>query len=110
RHARVRRAYIGVSAQQMTIPRRLRHAAGLTQDSGVMVAAIEPGSPAAAAGLVAGDIIVTLDGVAVTGADDLIRLLASDKIGRSVALDALRKGERQHLDVVPSERKSRSAP
>ncbi|MEA2907907.1 MAG: hypothetical protein QOI12_5294 [Alphaproteobacteria bacterium] len=110
RHARVRRAYIGVSAQQMTIPRRLRHAAGLTQDSGVMVAAIEPGSPAAAAGLVAGDIIVTLDGVAVTGADDLIRLLVSDKIGRSVALDALRKGERQHLDVVPSERKSRSAP
>ena len=48
---------------------------------------IPPGSPAARGGLRAGDIILALDGVAVTGADDLIRLLAGEKIGRTVAVD-----------------------
>src|SRR5213075_344392 len=55
RHGRVRRASIGVAAQQTAIPRRLRHAAGLAQDGGVMVAGIEPNSPAQRAGLLSGD-------------------------------------------------------
>ena len=62
RHGRVRRAFIGIAAQQIAIPRRLRHAAGLTQDSAVMVASVEPGSPADRAGLASGDIILALDG------------------------------------------------
>src|ERR1700747_2672732 len=66
RHGRVRRAYIGIAAQQFTLSRRRRHAAGLTQESAVMIATVEPGSPAERAGLVAGDIILALDGTAVT--------------------------------------------
>jgi S1-C subfamily serine protease len=104
RHGRVRRAFIGVSAQQHAIPRRLRHAAGLTQDSGVVIAAIEPGSPAQQAGLLTGDIILGLDGVTVTGADDLIRLLAGDKIGRAVEVDVLRFGKPRRFTLTPSER------
>jgi hypothetical protein len=107
RHGRVRRAYIGVAAQQSRIPRRLRHAAGITQPSAVMIATVEPGSPAARGGLHAGDIILALDGVAVTGADDLIRLLAGEKIGRTVAVDVLRSGSRHALSVVPDERARR---
>jgi S1-C subfamily serine protease len=107
RHGRVRRAFIGISAQQTAIPRRLRHAAGLAQDSAVMVAAIEPESPAARAGVAAGDLICTLDGVPVTGADDLIRLLAGDKIDRPVEIEVLRNGTRQRFSVVPTERTQR---
>src|SRR5690242_3105399 len=92
RHGRVRRAFIGISAQQTAIPRRLRHAAGLAQDSGVVIASIEKGSPAQQAGLLSGDIILTLDGVTITGADDLIRVLAGDKIARAVEIEALRFG------------------
>jgi len=104
RHGHVRRAYIGIAAQQTAIPRRLRHTAGVTQASGVMVVNVEPGSPAERAGVLAGDIILALDGVNITGADDLIRLLGGEKIGRKVTLDTLRKGERRKLPITPGER------
>jgi S1-C subfamily serine protease len=108
RHGRVRRAYIGIAAQQFTLSRRRRHAAGLAQDSAVMIASVEPNSPAARAGLVAGDIILALDGTPVTGADDLIRSLAGDKIGRRVEIEALRNGGRLAVSLVPDERPRRS--
>src|SRR5438552_2583402 len=90
RHGRVRRAYIGIAAQQFTLSRRRRHAAGLAQESAVMIASVEAASPADRAGLAAGDIVLALDGATVTGADDLIRLLAGDKIGRTVEVETLR--------------------
>jgi S1-C subfamily serine protease len=104
RHGRVRRAYIGIAAQQFALSRRRQHAAGLTQETAVMVASIEPGSPAEQAGLVAGDIILALDNVAITGADDLVRMLTGDKIGRTVEVEALHNGSRRVLSLVPQER------
>ena len=50
RHGRVRRAYIGISAQQTTIPRRMQLANGLAQSSAATITASEPGSPANRAG------------------------------------------------------------
>ena len=104
RHGRVRRAHIGIAAQQFSVSRRRRHAAGLAQESAVMIAGVEPGSPAERAGLASGDIILALDGTTVTGADDLIRLLAGDKIGRAIEVDALRNGNRRQVTVIPGER------
>jgi S1-C subfamily serine protease len=107
RHGRVRRAYIGIAAQQFSLSRRRRHAAGLSQESAVIIASIEPASPAERAGLAAGEIILALDGTAVTGADDLIRLLAGEKIGRSVEIETLRNGERRRVSLTPNERPRR---
>jgi S1-C subfamily serine protease len=107
RHGRVRRAYIGIAAQQFTLSRRRRHAAGLTQESAVMIATVEPGSPAERAGLVGGDIILALDGTAVTGADDLIRTLTGEKIGRTIEVETLHNGSRRVLSLVPQERAHR---
>jgi S1-C subfamily serine protease len=109
RHGRVRRGYIGISAAQTRLPQRLRHEGGVTQDSAVVVAGVEPASPADRAGLVAGDVLLALDGQAVTGADDLIRILTGDKIGRKVELDMLREGERRRLALTPEERQRRAA-
>ncbi len=104
RHGRVRRAFIGI-AQQTAIPLRRRRAAGLTQETAVMVGTVEPGSTGAHAGLQPGDIIVALDGETIAGANDLVRALTGDKISRDVALDVLRGIERLTLAVMPAERR-----
>jgi S1-C subfamily serine protease len=105
RHGRVRRAFIGIAAQQTAIPPRRRRAFDLSQEGAVMVGTVESDSAAARAGLKSGDIIVALDGETIAGADDLVRALTGDKIGRDVALDVLRRTERLTLSVVPQERR-----
>ena len=105
RHGRVRRAYIGISAQQTTIPRRMQLANGLAQSSAATITASEPGSPANRAGLLTGDMIVSLDGEPVTGADDLIRLLTGERIGRIIEVGVLRLGKPRVFTLVPEERK-----
>jgi len=105
RHGRVRRGYIGIAAQHAAISRRRRHFSGLAQDSAVMVTTIEPVSPAALAGMKVGDILLSLDGAPLTGADDLVRVLTSDTINREVAFDLLRGGERLTVKLTPQERK-----
>ncbi|WGF86514.1 S1C family serine protease [Marinivivus vitaminiproducens] len=92
RHGRVRRAKLGVAAQTVHLPRRIGHALERDIDTGVRVAAIEPGSPATAAGLIPGDLVIDLDGTALASVDRLHRLLDADAIGRSVPVRVLRGG------------------
>jgi S1-C subfamily serine protease len=105
RHGRVRRAFVGISAQQIAVATRLRRAAGLDRDSAVMVGAVEPESAADQGGLKAGDILLRLDGAAIAGADDLVRALTGDKIGKTVALDVLRGTQLLTISLTPQERK-----
>jgi S1-C subfamily serine protease len=109
RHTRVRRAFIGISAQQTSIPRRMQLAAGLRQASAATITESVAGSPANRSGLLTGDMIVQLDGEPVTGADDLIRLLTGEKIGRLIAVDVLRLGKSRTFTLVPEERKKAAA-
>jgi len=105
RHGRVRRAFIGISAQQTGIPRRMQLAAGLTQGSAATISESVLGSPANRAGLLTGDMIVSLDGTPVTGADDLIRLLTGERIGRAIEVNVLRLGKPRTFTLVPEERR-----
>ncbi|WP_159716445.1 S1C family serine protease [Geminicoccus flavidas] len=92
RHGRVRRAHLGIAAQTVTLPRRIVFALGLFGETGVRVAQVEPGSPAERAGLLAGDLIVDLDGMQVPSVDRLHRLLDASMIGRDVPIRLLRNG------------------
>ncbi|MGH7195034.1 MAG: S1C family serine protease [Candidatus Saccharimonadales bacterium] len=103
-HGRVRRAYIGVSAQTAGVPRRHARAAGIENASGAMITGLEAKGPAALAGLMSLDIVVAADGEPVTGVDDLIRLLNGERIGRAVAIDVLRRGSPRTYEVKPLER------
>jgi S1-C subfamily serine protease len=49
--------------------------------------------------------IIALDDAPVTGADDLIRALTGDKIGRTLTIDVLRLGKRRQFSLVPEERR-----
>jgi S1-C subfamily serine protease len=106
RHGRVRRAYIGVSGQTVPVPRRFAQEFGLPNRLGVLVAAIENDSPAAAARLAVEDIIVRLDGETVAGVDDLVRLLDGRRVDKPVALTVLRAGRPVELTVRPIERRA----
>ncbi len=104
RHGRVRRGYIGVSAQTTAVPRRHARHAEIDNELGAMITALEPNGPAALAGLMTLDTIVRADGQAVTGVDDLIRLLNTERIGRSIAIDVLRRGSLLSFELKPLER------
>ncbi len=103
---RVRRGWIGVAVQRAAIPRRQALAAGLTQDSGVLLTSVEAGSPAAAAGLLEGDVVVAAGERRVTGADDLIRALDWRSLETPLPLALLRRGRLEHAVVTASERKA----
>jgi S1-C subfamily serine protease len=103
RDGRIRRAYIGVEAQTAPLHRRLVRFYDLPQESGVIVSAVTPGSPAQRAGLREGDVIVALDGKAVAGVDDLHRLLTDARVGVSSSLTVMRWTEKLELQVVPQE-------
>ena len=106
RDGRIRRVYIGVEAQTAPLHRRLVRFYDLLQESGVIVSAVTPGSPAQRAGLREGDVIVALDGKAVAGVDDLHRLLTDAHVGVSSSLTVLRWTEKLELQVVPQEARS----
>lgn len=103
-HGRVRRAFIGIAAQTVAVPRRHARAAEADNAFGAMITACEPGRPADVAGLMSYDVVVRLDGEPVTGVDDLIRRLNAERIGRAVKIDVLRRGQLRTFEVRPTER------
>jgi S1-C subfamily serine protease len=87
---RIRRSYIGVAGQTVPLLRKLIHHHHLQQEAGVLVAGLEPDSPATRAGLAEGDVILALDGAATPDVDGLHRLLTADRIGERAILTFLR--------------------
>ena len=102
-HGRIRRAFLGVAGQNVTIPRFLARAQQLQAKTGVLVIGVEKQSPAERAGIVDGDVIFTLDDMAVRGVDDLHRLLTDTRIGASCRIALLRRAEKLDLQIVPEE-------
>jgi S1-C subfamily serine protease len=103
-HGRVRRAKLGVAGDQVRFVQRLKAATGLTQESGVRVVEVQPGSPAHAGGLEPGNVIVGLDKEVVTGIDDIARILDGTRIDKRMTIRILREGKLANLEIVPTER------
>ena len=99
---KVRRSYIGVAGQNVVLPRRLSLLHG-APETGVLVAGIEPNSPAALSSLKEGDVIIALGEQSVKGIDDLHRLLTAERVGVRVPLTVLRRGDREMVHLVPAE-------
>lgn len=104
----VRRAYIGVSFQDLT-PALAAQVGVPDGTRGALVAGIEPGGPAASAGLRAGDVIVAVGGQPLPQTGDLIRRVLAARVGSEMQFTVLRRGRRQEVTVRTAERPSRQA-
>jgi len=107
RAGRIPRAYLGVGTQPVVLPNDLRERLGLTQRTAVIVVNVTSDSPAAAAGLVMGDVIVSIAGHAIAEPGDLVAVLQPDRVGNTVTTSILRGGEPRQIQVTVGERPSR---
>jgi S1-C subfamily serine protease len=108
-HGRVRRAWLGIAGINARLARRIAVHFELSNESGVRVRSIEPGSPAADADIEAGDLIVKLDDEVVSGIDRLHRLLDGRRVGQPSTLTLLRRGRKLETRVTAAERPSPAA-
>jgi S1-C subfamily serine protease len=76
----------------------------LGRPRGLLVASIEPDSPAENGGILVGDVLLALDGEPLLHLEDLLAALTGDRLGRPVALDVLRGGAATTLQVQLAER------
>ena len=98
---RVRRAYLGIVGGTRRLPAALAERLG--RPTGLEVVQLLDGSPAAAAGVRAGDLIVELDGRPIEGVGDLQRSMVGEAVGRSISVGLERDGSMIELRVTPSE-------
>jgi S1-C subfamily serine protease len=105
---RIRRSFIGVAGQTVPLLRKLIHHHHLALETGVLVAGLEPESPATRAGLVEGDILLALDGAPTPAVDALHKLLTSDRIGERSILTFLRGVELRRHAIIPLEMPGRA--
>ena len=101
-HGRVRRLSLALTATVVPLPRRLSRALDLLNDRAVRVVETAPGGPSDRAGLLPGDLIVSLDGRLVSGVDDLHRILSRLPSDLPVTLGLVRGDRHVDLPVTPS--------
>ncbi len=104
KHGTVKRGYLGVRTQPVDVPEAARAALKREQSHGLLVLWLEEGGPAEKAGLLVGDILVAVSGQAVGDADDLFAALSSDTVGKSIAVEVLRGGRPETVNVTVGER------
>lgn len=102
KHGRMRQGYLGVGVQPVRVPENI--ASSRDQDTGLLVVSVESGSPAAQAGVLVGDIVVSLGGESVEALEELLSLLQGERVGQSVALGMVRGGEYREVEVTIAER------
>ncbi len=101
-HGGIKRGYLGIAGQPARLTGPQRGAEG--REGALLVVAVTPGSPADAAGILVGDVMLEFDGHPVESPEDLLELLRGDRVGRRVGLRLLRGADARELDVVVGER------
>jgi len=107
RDGKIRRSWIGISGQNVTLKPQVVKDNRLPSEQGVLAVAVEKYSPAERAGLVPGDVIVGLDEHPIKSIDDLHKLLTEERINRPAKLTVLRRYSMLSLDIRPEESPSK---
>ncbi|MEZ5844900.1 MAG: Do family serine endopeptidase [Hyphomicrobiaceae bacterium] len=98
KYGRTRRGWIGVQIQSVT--EDIAASLGVEPGHGALISKVAEDGPAAKAGIVAGDVIVTFDGKAISRVRMLPRVVAQAEDGKSVEVVVMRKGERKVINVM----------
>ena len=103
-HGRVKRGFLGIRSQQVELPQNLVLETGLDQKTGLLLVGVEQGGPAAAGGLMMGDILVAIDNQTIQDQDDLFVRLSGEVVGKNVSLKIVRGGKITTVSVLVGER------
>lgn len=103
-HGKVRRGFLGVSAQAVAVNDQLAESLGLESRKALVIVGLESGGPAEQQGLFIGDIIVQVGGSPVGSVDQLMEQLSGDVVGQSVEIGVVRGGELTTRSIVAGER------
>ena len=105
KHGSIKRGYLGVRTQPVEIAEAGRNVLQREQGQGLLVLWLEEGGPAEKGGLLVGDILVAISGGPVSDPDDLFAALSSETVGKAVAVEVLRGGRPETVQVTVAERK-----
>ena len=103
RTGKISRGVIGVSISRDPVTKETAQAFGLPNTNGAIISSVNAGSPAAKAGLQAGDVIVEYNGRPVTDSDSLVSMVVATKPGTTVPVTIYRENKRQTLSITPDE-------
>jgi len=101
-HGQLKRGYLGIAGQPVTLAEHQQGAGG--RDEALLVVGVTSGSPASAAGVLVGDVLLEFDHHPVESPEELLDLLVGDRVGRQVTLQVLRGGAATELTVTVGER------
>ncbi len=101
----IKRGYLGIRSQMVDLSAELQKALGRTQEAGLLLVSVEPGSPAELGGLMVGDILVAVEGHSTADHDELMLQLSSSAVGKPARVQVLRGGQVKDVAVTIGERK-----
>ena len=104
KYGKIKRGYLGIRSQTVEISADARKSLKREQETGLLLVGLEADSPAGKGGLMVGDILVGVAGDTVAHPDDLFVRLSGDVVGRSVAINVLRGGKLESVNVEIGER------
>jgi S1-C subfamily serine protease len=102
------RGYLGLGMRPIELPEDIKRTLHPSVDSGLIVVSVEPDGPAGKAGVLFGDVIVSLGAAAVGDLRDLQAILEPDSVGKTLPVSLIRGGKLIEVNVTIGERKRTS--
>jgi len=100
--------YLGLGMRPIPLPENLKSTLNLSADSGLIVVSVEPDGPGSKAGVLFGDVIVALEGTAVSNIRDLQAFLEPESVGKTIPVSIIRGGKPIEINVTIGERRRRN--
>jgi S1-C subfamily serine protease len=100
-HGQIKRGFLGIAGQPAQLPEKQRTE---SRESALLVVGVTPGSPAEAAGLLVGDLVVQFEDHPITSPEDLLDVLTGAPVGKPARLRVVRGGNAIEVPIPVGER------